>query len=490
MVISFEKLLADYLDVSDLLNSLVDNIHVGIAVTDISGELLFQNDHYGRMVSISARGLNHAEILSGLDAGHKPGDEGPVVSIDGFSGLRITASRVKGRNAGILFVWICTTDSQAESRQRNTLLRNLYRSFIDTSFELVFRTTLEGKILFINKAFREAFGIASGRDVEGTSISSFIEDQSRFETFYKTLLKNRKVFSETLFFRKSNGSIMCGKVNCHIHSDAFGVPVLNWTVLDISLQVESERELRLKNDQLLKLNHQVEKFLYSTSHDLRGPITTILGLVNLLRVESRDAGVKEYADKIEASTSALDKIIRDIMSFSRASYRHLSSERINFELLCWKVVNNYRSEKQFTRLGVEVMSSGGFPFYGDAERIELVLDNLVRNAIQFCDSHKSRPFVRINVVSDKTEARIEIIDNGIGIGRDHLSSIFDMFYKATHLSKGAGLGLYIVKETIVMLSGQVTVESEIGFGTVFRVTIPNDRKGRLINRKLDLTKDH
>ncbi|HTJ51004.1 MAG TPA: ATP-binding protein, partial [Cyclobacteriaceae bacterium] len=102
--------------------------------------------------------------------------------------------------------------------------------------------------------------------------------------------------------------------------------------------------------------------------------------------------------------------------------------------------------------------------------------------------NKTKSFLTINITIDKAHALIEFIDNGVGIGKQHQDDIFNMFYKASHLSKGAGLGLYIVKETLEKLGGTISLESEIGFGTAFRVSIPNDHKGKLIGQKLQLKK--
>lgn len=249
---------------------------------------------------------------------------------------------------------------------------------------------------------------------------------------------------------------------------------------------EDESILQLKNDQLAKVNHQMEKFLYSTSHDLRSPLTTILGLVNLVRMECREQYVLDYIAKIEYSTLKLDKIIRDIMSFSRTTYQRIASEKIMFEALVWKSINAYPNDPATRQISFEVKVQQATPFYSDAERLIIIIENIIRNSIHFYDSSKVKPFIQVNVKVDDTQVMLEFIDNGIGIGQQHLSQIFNLFYKASHLSKGAGLGLYIVKETIEKLKGTISVESEIGFGTVLRVVIPNDHKGKLIGRKLQL----
>lgn len=252
---------------------------------------------------------------------------------------------------------------------------------------------------------------------------------------------------------------------------------------------QEEKLLELKDEQLAKMNRQMEKFLYSTSHDLRSPITSILGLINLMRLETKDPTMLDYIAKAESSTIRLDMIIKDIMSFSRSTYQRSISEKIDFETEAWKVLNTYKVEPSARRIGFEVIVNGTSPFFNDASRVTLIMDNVIRNAVHFFDENKASPFIKVTITVEKERAVIEVIDNGIGIGKQHMDSIFNMFYKATHLSKGAGLGLFVVKETLEKLHGTIHVESEIGFGTVVRITIPNDRKGKLISRKLELRKN-
>lgn len=257
-------------------------------------------------------------------------------------------------------------------------------------------------------------------------------------------------------------------------------------VRDVTKRQKIETELHSKNEQINKLTAQMEKFLYSTSHDLRSPLTSILGLVNLMRMESLDDSFEEYTTKIEVSAMKLDGIIKNIMSFSKATYQRRKSQKIDLELLTHRVLNAHHSDANYKKIFFEVVASNQFPFYSDPERMEIILNNIISNAIHFFDANKVRSFVRVNITVSAVDVLIEIIDNGMGIGHQHHEQIFSMFYKATLNSSGAGLGLYVVKESLEQLKGAITMESELGFGSVFRVRVPNDHKGQLISRKLRL----
>ncbi|MEY3451788.1 MAG: hypothetical protein RL711_1614, partial [Bacteroidota bacterium] len=112
-------------------------------------------------------------------------------------------------------------------------------------------------------------------------------------------------------------------------------------------------------------------------------------------------------------------------------------------------------------------------FVSDLKRIEIVFNNLISNAIKYHNIHQDFPLIKITITQNYKEAIIEISDNGIGVESNHIEHIFNMFYRASSNSNGSGLGLYIVKDAISKLKGSIDVNSEIGKGTNFRITIPN-----------------
>ena len=239
-------------------------------------------------------------------------------------------------------------------------------------------------------------------------------------------------------------------------------------------------------EQLSKVNNQMEKFLYSTSHDLRSPISTIMGLVNLMRLEIKDQKVNDYVSKIESSATKLDNTIQNIISYSKSTYQRLKSERVCFEPIIFQIIDSHRKKPDFHNIKIDVSVTGNSIFFTDAVRLSTIIEKIIDNAIVFYDPNKSMPFIRINANVAHDKMILEVADNGIGIGKSYLNDIFSMFFKASQSSKGAGLGLFLVKEATAKLNGQIEVESDIGFGTVFRVTIPNSPKGKLMNKKASL----
>jgi PAS domain S-box-containing protein len=483
MEMKVDRLALDIFSSPELLFKIFNSNQFAIAISDHAGQIISANPLFNETAVLVPKPVSLVNLIQETASFTFKENHSPNLHHDtGRGRIRLSYFKLPDTNEKQV-LWLASSENGGH---KLSVLKNLYRSFVDTSFELLCRTSADGKLIFASRLFVTRFGFENYRQIKGKQIDLIFEDPSDYQRIENRLLKGERISSETFFFRSVDGSRMTGLVNCHSRPDESGVLIFNWTILDVSRHAETEKALKAKNDQLAKVNQQMEKFLYATSHDLRSPLTSILGLVNIMRMETKDTAILEYVSKVESSTMKLDKIIRDIMSFSKTNYQRTTSEKIDFETLVWKTLNGHRSNPALRKIHFEVNFKGDFPFFNDEEKIEIIVDNIIHNSISFYDANKGHCFIKVIITIEKERALLEVIDNGIGIGQQHFDHIFTLFYKASHHSKGAGLGLFIVKETLEKLDGSITVESEIGFGTVMRIIIPNDHKGRLIARKLQL----
>lgn len=231
-------------------------------------------------------------------------------------------------------------------------------------------------------------------------------------------------------------------------------------------------ELQEKNLELKKINDELDRFVYSASHDLRSPLTSVLGLLYLLRVEVQEEGAQRYVDLMEESILKLDNIIRDIVAYSRNNRTELQIEAIKINDLMTDVESGLRYlEAPGINIQEAVKVDECAIFASDRNRLTTILNNLISNSIKY--RHPSRsPEINVSVEVSKELVTINIRDNGIGIKDYHLGRIFEMFYRTSDHSTGSGLGLYIVKETINKLGGDIRVESEVNQGTHFTIQLP------------------
>lgn len=372
----------------------------------------------------------------------------------------------------------------AEENGLSDKFSKLFLAISDNLNEGIYRNSPEKGMIYVNKAFVKLFGFSSVKEVLKITPGKLYAESSDRKRIAKLLSENDRLINESILFRKKDGTTFWGLVNCSVTREYNGNTYYDGAVVDITEQKSYEEALQQKNRELKKINAQMDRFLYSAYHDIRSPIASVLGLTNIMRMELHDDQMRSYLDRIDESLNKLDYFVNDVKNFSQNTRQHISSKNIEFTSLINSVWRKFKSVQSLIDLQINVDESK--VFYSDPSRLELILENILRNSTQFVDKTKNEHYIKVNVQLTFDKAIIEILDNGIGIGKQHLDKVFNMFYRGTEISKGSGLGLYIAKETVLKLNGQISAEAEVGLGTIINIEIPNDKKGRLISRKFML----
>ena len=236
---------------------------------------------------------------------------------------------------------------------------------------------------------------------------------------------------------------------------------------------KKSRLLKVKNKELKKVSREMDNFLYSTAHDLRSPLSSLLGLITLVRHENKQDNLNIYIDMMEKSIHRSESFISQIVSFFKNKRMDLHQEQLDLRAIITHALEDHQFIEGADKIKYDISIVGGEPFYSDKIRLTIIFNNLISNAIKYADYSKPESFLNIIIEINSREARIHVLDNGLGISSEHIDNIFNMFYRAHDTSKGSGLGLFIFKETITRLQGDVAVTSEAGAGTRFVITIPN-----------------
>lgn len=230
-------------------------------------------------------------------------------------------------------------------------------------------------------------------------------------------------------------------------------------------------KLEQTNKQLKTANKELDRFVYSASHDLRSPITSLMGLVVIIKHEEDAEKRKEYVDMMSQILQSQDQFIKDIIDYSRNNKIKITREKINLKYLINEIVFQY----QFTNhnLSMQIIQELETEYiYTDVLRLRIILNNLISNAFKYADPDKSENYIKVKSLQKGTSVSLEIEDNGIGINPKYLDKIFDMFF-VTDSNKGSGLGLYIAKEAVENLNGTITAQSEPKTFTKFIITLTN-----------------
>lgn len=239
----------------------------------------------------------------------------------------------------------------------------------------------------------------------------------------------------------------------------------------IATRIEAEQTLQQTNIELSKRNVELDNFVYSVSHDLRAPIASVLGLINIAKKDKDVAAKDMYFDMINNSALQQDNFIREILDQSRNARLEVKRDKISFQEI---IDTSFDQLKYASSTGSELTKiinvKQDKPFYSDPWRIKVILNNLISNAIRYRNGKD--PIINIDVVIKNKKAILTIEDNGRGIPKEHLNKVCDMFYRATDDGAGSGLGLYIVREAVNKLHGDISIESEEGQGTKVIFEVP------------------
>lgn len=238
----------------------------------------------------------------------------------------------------------------------------------------------------------------------------------------------------------------------------------------MDLHYHSQQSILDKNHQLQKANAELDRFVYSASHDLRAPLSSLLGLIEVAKMDHAD--VDRYLDMMKSKIHDLEDFIKEIISYSRNARMEVKRQPVNLRQTVDEVTEALAFSVGNPDIRIENLVPDDLIVQTDSTRLKIVLSNLVDNALKYRDERKEVPYIRIEAAERDDVKVIVVKDNGLGIDQVYLEKIFQMFFRASENSKGSGLGLYIVKETLNKINGTIQVESSLGSGTTFMVRIP------------------
>ncbi len=351
-----------------------------------------------------------------------------------------------------------------------------YRNLVETTTDWIWETNKEGNFTYCSPQILDILGYTP-RETVGKNVTYFArpEDASNKWIMFKDIwAKGDNFLLEELEYKHKNGETVLLQTS--------GAPIFNhnWELThyrgiarDVTAQKNAEHLLQNTLKELEDRNFELDSFVYKVSHDLRAPLSSMLGLLNLMQIETDQKRLTEYVELMQGRAQKLDNFIKTVLTYSQNLNQGIEPVRINFE----KIISQCMDELQYMPLASDIrwalVQTGLSDFYNDEFRLITIFKNFLSNAIKYQKSNEEEGMLNIHAHITDTYVHISIQDNGIGIMPEHLPKVFDMFYRATEKSEGSGLGLYIVKQALDKIKGTVRVESEFGKSTTVFLTIPN-----------------
>jgi two-component system, sensor histidine kinase and response regulator len=257
-----------------------------------------------------------------------------------------------------------------------------------------------------------------------------------------------------------------------------------WTDNDIRSAIEEANKFFLTNSLLISKNKELQsaydelgKFAYSITHDVRGPLLSIIGALELAKGLEDFTELAELLDMMSESVRKLDEYIKNTHEYYKLKRGLLQFEEIDFNVLLSDIAALFKIAGRNNNITFTSKVIQDEPFYSDEISIKMIMNNLLSNAFNYQRKAANDKFVDVVIEVKNSHAEILVRDNGIGIDKSHINNIFTMFYRATSEETGSGLGLYNVKDALNKLNGTIDVMSELNTGTTFKVSIPGKTNG-------------
>ncbi len=226
--------------------------------------------------------------------------------------------------------------------------------------------------------------------------------------------------------------------------------------------------------ELSNRNYELDQLVYKISHDLRAPLSSILGLVNIYKIEESAEKRDSYVSLIENRINKLDGFVKSMLNYAKANRSEIIAENIDFKQLISHCLEDFEYLESFSKVKIKTtIEPSAKVFKSDALRIKIIFNNIISNAFKYYNPNTKQAYLKIHAQINAQEAHIRFEDNGIGISEEYLERIFEMFFRGTSKSEGAGLGMYIVKQTLDRMGGTVKVASVLNRGTTFEIKLPN-----------------
>ncbi|QHT66874.1 PAS domain S-box protein [Rhodocytophaga rosea] len=414
---------------------------------------------------------------------------------------------VKDENGNFLKTHATIFDITEQRKMQQKLVESEqnYRVMAENITDMLSRHDVQGRYFYVSPSCERLLGY-SPEEMKGKSIYDLFhpDDVESIRLYYMTLLEMPDISSVEHRFRKKDG----GYIWFETVSKAFKDPrtgkiteVLSVS-RDISLRKEYEDKLKLayneleqiktdlefrvrerteKLDQALKelqtRNHELDNYVYKVSHDLRAPLASILGLVNLTKLDNDISAIKHYLSLIENRVNKSDEFIKSVLNHSRILNSEINPVAIDFRKIIDTCIEELRYLPNLEKMDFIFHITTEGDFYSDELRVNILFKNLISNAVKYRNPSVDKSYMKFDIASSEQSAFITVEDNGQGIEELYMHKIFDMFFRGTQQSDGSGLGLYIVKQTLERIAGTISVESKVNKGTIFRITLSNLKTG-------------
>jgi PAS domain S-box-containing protein len=352
-----------------------------------------------------------------------------------------------------------------------------FQTLSENSKDYIMRYDKNHRHIYMNKAGIEITGAMPEQIIGKTHRESGIFDDEQclmWEKQIDTVFRTKQPYFEQFSYESANGNIYLDWRLFPEFNDKNEVV----SVLGVSRDITYLKQAEIK---LLQLNADKDRFISILAHDLKSPFNVIIGFLDLLteNIRSYDIGeIEKHLSVINQSANQVYHLLEKILLWagSRAGKLAFEPRKISFSEICEEIIPGIKLMAESKNIAVNAFVGSELEIFADENMLKTVLRNLVSNAIKFTGNGG-----RIDICAGQNRANVTITvsDNGTGIPPQALAGLFDISLphttNGTANEKGTGLGLLLCKEFVENHGGKISVESEVGKGSIFKFTLPTEK---------------
>jgi len=395
----------------------------------------------------------------------------------------------QGNVIGVIGFAVDITDRR-EAEQALRLSEQRYRRLVDNALVGVYRTNLEGQVLYANETLMRIFEFASLEEMRACSVLSLYQQPRDRQAFLERLKRDGMVANYELQAQTRTGRPITISVSATLVGQE-----LSGMLSDITERKEAEEQVRLLNEQLEQrvrdrtaelaaVNKELEAFAYSVSHDLRTPLRAIDGFSQALTEdygEKLDQTAKDYLGRVRAASQRMGRLIDDLLKLSRLTRCQVRHEPVDLSAFARSIAAEL--QQQEPDRPVRFVIADGVTACGDPTLLRVVLENLLGNAFKFT---RNRREARIEFGAERSADRTVyfVRDNGVGFEMQYAEKLFGAFQRlhAEGEFEGSGIGLATVQRIISRHGGRVWAQATVNKGATFRFSVGPSAEGRVSER--------
>ena len=357
---------------------------------------------------------------------------------------------------------------KAEERIRNN--ERLFRSVFEQAIVGIAMADTSGKRVLANTKFCDLGGY-SLQEVLDMPLGQMIHPADKvggvMENTKRIFAGELDEYNTECRLVRKNNEIIWIDYDMHVIRDDGG------NILYFLQIIKDVNDKKIAEDALNFKNKELDTFIYRSSHDLRGPIATLLGITDLAQTEISDTDAVQYFKDCNGVAINMQKILTDLMAVTQIKQSEVCYSILYPADLTDAVLDRIQFDDCVLHEHVIVSVDKELTFTTDASLLSIVLKALIENAIRYTSNDEPKHRVSVDISVSNGIMAIRIKDNGIGIPLAEQDKIFDLFYHGQSVKRGSGIGLYLVKSALLKLNGSVNVSSIPGLGTEMLVTIPH-----------------